>query len=60
MYKTELVNNGTSVAIKYKTGVIELYPVETAMAVAMQKYLGIDKTNDFSNKGQTIGDEHIK
>lgn len=45
MKKTRSIKNGTSIGIKNKNGVIELYPVETVIALAMQKILGIDKIN---------------
>ncbi|WP_161782687.1 hypothetical protein [Clostridium drakei] len=44
MKKNRVIKNGTSIAVKNKEGVIELYPVETVIAVALQHILGIDKT----------------
>lgn len=43
MKKNRVIKNGTSIAVKNKEGVIELYPVETVIAVALQHILGIDK-----------------
>lgn len=45
MKKTEVKKNNKMIPIKSKAGVIELYPVETVIAVALQKILCIDKIN---------------
>ncbi|MBZ9688454.1 hypothetical protein G9F72_019170 [Clostridium estertheticum] len=41
MKNKEVMKNCTSVAIKNKVGVIELYPVVVVKAIALQKILGI-------------------
>lgn len=44
MEKTEVKKNNKMIPIKSKAGVIELYPVETVIAVALQNILGTYKT----------------
>jgi hypothetical protein len=43
MKNNEINKNSTSVAIKNKYGIIELYPVQVVKAIALQHMLGISK-----------------